>query len=106
MLVVPFYGKMIKNTILEMYTRNVPKSHKLCFLSELGDFTRKKSVLVGFELFPQKELFCHKHELAVAVYGKNDEKHDFTHVYSKFTKNLINCGFEAYLAILQRKSKF
>ena len=88
-----------------MYTRNVPKSHKLWFLSELGDFTRKKSVLVGVELFPEKELFCHKRELVVAVYGKNDQKHDFTHVYSKFTKNLINCGFEAYLAILQRKSK-
>ena len=41
MLVVPFYGKMIKNTILQMYTRNVPKSHKLWFLSELGDFTTK-----------------------------------------------------------------
>ena len=77
---------MIKSTILCMHTRNLRKSHKLWFCSVFCDFTPKKSVLVRFELYPQNELFGDKHELVVGFYGKNDQKHDFTDVYSKCAK--------------------
>ena len=49
-------------------------------------FTPEKSVLFTFDVSPQNELFGDKHEVVVAVYGKNDEKHGFMHVYSKCAK--------------------
>ena len=47
---------------------------------------RKRYVLVGLELFSQNDMFGDKHQPVAAVYGKNDQKHDFTHVYSKCGK--------------------
>ena len=64
----------------------------MSFLSELGDFTRKKSVLVDFELFPQNELFGDKHMLVVPFYGKMI-KNTILQMYTRNVQNPINCGF-------------
>ena len=42
--------------------------------------------MVSVDVSQQNELFGDKHEIVVAVYGKNDEKHGFMHEYSKFAK--------------------
>ena len=42
--------------------------------------------MVSFDVSSQNELFGDKHEIVVADYGKNDEKHGFMHVYSKCAK--------------------
>ena len=55
-------------------------------LKRILRFYTEKVRFSRFGAFAQNELFGHKHEQVVAVYGKNDQKHDFTDVYSKCAK--------------------